>query len=63
MVATAAANEVMALERGDDEAVRFHTELLNQCLELAEVPASPWRYPATNANARITSAGVMGLLS
>ncbi|MEV6242440.1 hypothetical protein [Lentzea sp. NPDC051838] len=39
LVAAATATELMkSLERGDDEATRFHTDLLNQCLETAEVP-------------------------
>jgi hypothetical protein len=39
VVAAAAAEEVMtALERGDDEATRFHTELMERCLGSATVP-------------------------
>ncbi|MDT7787370.1 MAG: hypothetical protein QOF58_5789 [Pseudonocardiales bacterium] len=39
LVGAAAANEIMkSMERGDDEALRFHTDLLNECLESAEIP-------------------------
>ncbi|HEX8868205.1 MAG TPA: hypothetical protein VF821_21285 [Lentzea sp.] len=39
LLAAAAASEVMkAMERGDDDATRFHTDLLNHCLESHEIP-------------------------
>ena len=39
LVAAAAADEVIkALERRDPEATRFHTDLLNDCLDSAEIP-------------------------